>query len=923
MSNNCYIKSIEASEIYNLNYRDGWVKGKYVGMMPDSLTLRKLCTLKGFKTKKIVHKGKNGKEDREKFISNNIINVKFKQNVKSAEQLLPIIDEKLAKINHIIKFYNNKKSKKFEKKLKYQKSLSTYKTLLHSHLDDWKEIKAYDDKTDNDLRHILYNNGFNLFYKDEETGEVKDMIHYRVWQRSSAKSRVGQVLFISDDLCDAIVKWQRLDIPFPKDKKIDFCSLLAYESLVSSSIIDTIKIPAKNIFIVKDIDSRFNWRVDKVIKDENGHLINQSNIVDEVSNCLFDGESLGDKSLFDSNEHIKGKGFALLRNRMFKSAMFNTNLQYFLKCHCPIGIKYKDWQLPDMFNNMVYAKDILLVCTPSSLKALKFSEYVSKKKKKSLQERDIYKYWKKKIAEDDFQFGICKYEKVSGRGTDFNTSIVNQMSYQMLNSIQMKNDDMSTLCNFEKDYLNGIQDDKNIFIEHLKTNANDINSNNMIIDLFNWNPDVLDIEVIRNFKYKQLFNYKEHLKKGKIRLNGDYVTMCGNGLSMLYHTIGKFDVDNPPYNELKNNEISTTQHEYNHEYCCFRNPHTSPSNVYIAKNVKNREYNKYFNATNNIVFVGAIKYPLQDTLSGCDYDSDNFLIINSDTLLSCAHAMLDNKQYRVVLNGIDKSTNKYFIDTKSMADIDGILSESQSNIGTVVNDGQLFMSYYWDELNKTSKKNQLYFDYVQICTVLSAIAIDNAKRHYSIDDIGEEIEYIESKLPKVKKPTFFKYVGKNTKEKKNDKAEKYQSYDSSMEYLQKIIKSISTNRKNERKELYQLLVKPTGYAGRNKDKIFNLSKDMVCELNYIEALFNLCQRSESDEEEKFILKDECLKKYKEKISKLKCDAPTMYEILKGLSKADEDNLQVLNILYHAHKNVFLSCFTTKIAEKSSVNRIVA
>ena len=62
--------------------------------------------------------------------------------------------------------------------------------------------------------------------------------------------------------------------------------------------------------------------------------------------------------------------------------------------------------------------------------------------------------------------------------------------------------------------------------------------------------------------------------------------MIGNPLEMLYHAIGDFDIsDIKPYQQpLKGNEVYTKLFKDKQELTGFRNPHTSPSNVLLAKN---------------------------------------------------------------------------------------------------------------------------------------------------------------------------------------------------------------------------------------------------------------------------------------------------------------------------------------------------
>jgi hypothetical protein len=212
------------------------------------------------------------------------------------------------------------------------------------------------------LREYLYINGFTLRTVNEKTGEIKE-VEYVVYKRSSSKSRSGQCLFIKKSLHKEMINWSRMYLPFQKDMDVDYASLLAYESLVGSSLEDTIVINPNNMLIVDDVDSKFN-QVCNVVRKGAEFLESVTENV-TVSNSLFDGESL-----LDSKYYVEGQAMMLLRNHMFKSAAFNTNIQQFLMDNCPEGIEYDEWQIENMFGEKMFAKDIDSIITPSSLKAL-------------------------------------------------------------------------------------------------------------------------------------------------------------------------------------------------------------------------------------------------------------------------------------------------------------------------------------------------------------------------------------------------------------------------------------------------------------------------------------------------------------------------------------------------------------------------
>ena len=102
-----------------------------------------------------------------------------------------------------------------------------------------------------------------------------------------------------------------------------------------------------------------------------------------------------------------------------------------------------------------------------------------------------------------------------------------------------------------------------------------------------------------------------------------------------------------------------------------------------------------------------------------------------------------------------------------MAKIDNILANSQMYIGQVVNLGQVFMSKYWDCINsgeKDQKKLDKLLQGIDICTVLSEVSIDMAKRLFDVD-IEKQItslnKYLKDSID-TKVPNFFKSVSKNS-----------------------------------------------------------------------------------------------------------------------------------------------------------------
>ena len=148
------------------------------------------------------------------------------------------------------------------------------------------------------LREYLYINGFDVF-NGEET------IHYVRYKRSAGSARDGKCLFVDKRLSPAMEKWDKCGLTISeKSKKFDLASWEAYIALTMSGIIDTIDIKPENILLVDDYISKFKDTVVAVESADNRNLEATEKEV-EISNNIWDGESLLDSSMF--KEICEGK----------------------------------------------------------------------------------------------------------------------------------------------------------------------------------------------------------------------------------------------------------------------------------------------------------------------------------------------------------------------------------------------------------------------------------------------------------------------------------------------------------------------------------------------------------------------------------------------------------------------------------------
>jgi len=897
---NIYINSLEASDLYE-SMQGRPIKNDFIGMIPYSLESIKLREM-GLKVKS----GRNGK-----LKSYDIINVRFKMSVKYYEDITGKYDVEAMRENlsHRIENLENYEGS-FKSEIKKQKYIIQNMSKMVDYLDLIKHERRSKIPI-NDLRELFYQDGFTF-----------NNIEYVIYKRSGAKSRTGQCMFIKKQLKDKAIRWARLGMNLDGlslDDGIDFPSLLAYESLVSSSIIGRIEIDVKNIFVITDVISKFKTDANVVRNNDVGTLSSVFKINHEMESDLFDGQSLLDISYFTGDASEKGS--MLLRNHMFKSNANNTNIQLFLRDMCPLGMDYQKWQLEDMFGNMIYAKDIMLITTPNSVKALKFYKRKGSKAK-------MYEHWKNKIVKDGCLFGVCKFEKKSKRGYHDNGKILNRTSYQILNAMPFTYDEMKVLTKLEVNYISRLKNDDNVYLDYLNENANAMNSNNMLIDIYTVNKNIVNTKQFKNKRGKDINNHLNLVRKGKVRIKGDYCTICQNPKEMLYHTIGLLPHDDnildydrwKDHMELIGNQAHFTLHDYGGEYSVFRNPNTSPSNGLILENIMSMFINKYMNSTDNIIYTNAIKIEINRILSGQDVDSDTVVVFDNKQMLSVTRRCYG--MYNVCDNEVSGKKNNYKVSTYNMAKIDNVLSKSQSVIGQVVNLGQLAMSSYWDEVynNGDGDRAKEILRQVDICTILSEIAIDLAKKMYDVD-FASQIKATNEVLNLGGiKPNFFTFVSQSKIKKGNLKR-----FDTSMDYLFDIMSKIDRVKSKTKPVDMVFILNSKKTVSTKKDKRQMDRVTIVIDKfsNSIKVAFathnkNLILLTREDAKKiRVSMLEDSIYEMKTKLSKYKLTDETVGYIVKRLLTEDARGkydgnsvaLTYLNAIYHINRLGLLDSFT--------------
>lgn len=895
-----YIKSIEAAKIYTHINRDEILYTEYVGMIPFSLELMKLrqAGLVEIRSSKggLQEVTARNRKNTNRILSDDVINIKFDYSVRDADDIIKGMelrkDDRILKINESkLKTKKEKQDEINELEKSYTERISEIKTKAVADPEEWENRVSVDE-----LREQLYQEGFTLEnYKGEK-------VKYVAYKRSSAKSREGECLFIKEQLHDEMVKWSRLSLPFEEGVEVDLAGLMAYESLVGSSIEDLVKIPVDNILLISDVDSKFKRNVNVVQKSPLGLLSREEETT--ISNSLYDGQSL-----LSSEYFTNGRAMMLLRNHMFKSAAFNTNIQQFLMDHKPGGIEFDEWEIEGVVGK-IKAKDVHFITTPSSLKVLKFSKLLGSNE-------DMFIHWKNIVKEDGELFGVCKNEKESKRGRNEQGEIMQRLSYQMVNSLPATKKDIQQLSEFEVNYIDKLKNDNEVFANYLEDTANISNVNAMYVELYKQNPKIANTKIFKDFKKKKIFDYVDEVNRGKIRVVGDYAVLVGNPFEMLLHSIGQLLTDGATEETLQShslvgNQVYSSLFENDEWVVGFRNPHTSPSNILLAQNKHNEQISKYFNLTDNIVAVNAINFELQDLLSGCDYDSDTLLLSNDKTLVKLGEK---SENYKVCVNAVPAKNKVYTLNNKDRYEVDKELAND--NIGKVVNLGQNAQSVYWDAIQtKRDNHEEIIKDMkeaVEIVSVLSTIAIDAAKRAYEIN-IVREINILKSRVDKYKRlnrseikcdPQFFRHTAKK---------EKVTPYETPMDYLVEVFSSLKRGKKTPFIDMWELVNEydengekfKIAEANDNQERsIITIVNEAVSRLNGIYAL-----AGGDDNEEMKTLSNEIMEGLCNSVARRKVEPVTIYAILYHMfnKKSLQEDSYLLNALYITQRKIFVNSF---------------
>lgn len=858
---------------------------KFINSLDCSLDLYKIKDV----YERVYRKHNFSTKIENKEYSNRVINVTFKYSIKKFNRI---------NSNIYIKYGYNKEEiifidgicKKNGKIIGIQTNEKIYNPIDSNELkecgfiynEESKQYEAHNIETVLEVEQIR-----KEIYKD---GFICDGIKFVRLSRSSGSSRVGKCLFIDERLYKMVSKWQNCGITHNKDYEGDLAGWESSISLTSSSIIDTLEINANNILIIDDYDSVFKDKA--VVTKFNTKTQRLESYPDEVeiSNSIWDGQSLMDSSLFNKYSNY---GMLLLRNRFFKSCCFNTNLQQWFVDNNIVDVS--------QLNGYTQAKtiqEIKLVTTPNSIKYLKFG---------SLED------W---LWTLDPMFGVVKHEKP----THYFDGRLVQTHYQLLNTLQLTYEETEELLRPSLEYLSLIKSNPSVLRHHIKfqtkqlTEPAALNSKNDIIyTLLGINEKFSQTKLYYDFRSDLVKSFKKNLRKGHILVKGNYSTLCGNPMEMLKATIGAFDGSSTiPIGTVHNTNFTDGE-----ELLGSRSPHVTIGNILLTKNKINEQINKYFNFTKEIICVNSIKDNLLERLSGSDFDSDNLLLTNNKILIKAAKRNYD--KFLVPTKMVKAIVTKRKFTAECKAELDSKIAVNK--IGEIINLSQELNSKFWDKVNNGisfEKVQELYNDICQL-DVMSNLDIDNAKRENPADNV-KELKLLKQKYEerdsegRYIRPKFFMYLDKD-KGYYDKERKAYKYYDTTMDYVERVINryKLPKHSPNECIPFSEVLLSEKKLEGQvyypQVHRIISLVENTQ---NEIKAIWN---RSSISNSLKFLLSAEKQQSMVEYINGLQFSHKTMWYLLKSIEKKENSHIKKLmfNILFGSPNTAFFEYI--KISQK--------
>ena len=827
-------------------------------------------------------------------------------------------------LSHIKKM--RKDAKDNEEKLQ---RIDEIEAMVEAKKDLYKKISK------DEIRKVFYEEGVPITYEkiDKDTGEIiTETIRYRMLYRNPSKAKQGNCMFIREELYEKAYEWITMGIgPRLPDHNAKIVEISAYAPLSSSAIEGTINITVDNVLILKDQDSFFNTIAD-VVETEDYEVmlrggktetkkrcvVNRKNV--DVKNTLWDG-----MALIETREMPEWcNGMALLRNHFFKACAFRTRIQDFLRDYCvEHNIDYDTYTICDMFGNAHLAKNIKLITTDNAIKWKKFVDLMGN----TLPE--AYKYWCERVKSDNNCWGIVKTDHVSKLGE------VQRMSYQMVNTLPCRKEDIEKISQTSIDYVNLLKSNNDEFEKFLRKNSTAVNHYEMLADLYNWNHDFERSKMWKADKSKIINQYVNKLRQGKITVSGDNLTVCGNPYALLLYTVGE-DWEKDPTLLPEDGVIQVYTRRFdNGEYLCgIRNPHNSANNIGYFKNVIHPLMEKYFEFSDNIMAVNCIHTDIQDRMNGEDFDSDFNFVTNQPEMVEAAR--IAYRDFPTVVNEIPESGLSYDNTMAEYARMDTQMQNAQKAIGGSSDTAQLSQSYYWDKVsrNEYDDECQQYYENTVILAVCAQLAIDGCKKVFAVD-VNDDIKRIRNQpCMKRKKdyPSFIQWthkipVTKNGRERSRedinkDKARIKNRIDKDivcpMNWLQNCLDKIQGAERKNVIDTRNFYIKIPGKANNGQ---MSKIKQLIENYDLSTKKLILLIQDDSENDDYYDLLELKSQEILSELSKLKITKYTMNRLIGvalgidwGVNKqykyqqSSKYTRKILNLMYKTNRTLFLSNF---------------
>lgn len=722
-----------------------------------------------------------------------------------------------------------------------------------------KNKYLYREMSKDEIRLNFYQNGVPVIYrhKNNKTGEILEQkITYRMLYRNASKAKIGQAVFINEDLYEKADDWitmgLRKKLPHDEAKIVE---LAAYSPLVTSTIEDRFYMSLDEVLILDDEESVYHTIAD-VIKSKDYQTYErvvdneatgrekakaiENNILDiygnpiyktiykvqectkkrcvvereevDVVNNVWDGMALIESS-FSPGE---SNGMVLLRNHFFKACAFKVHIQKFFRDYCEENnIDYDSFELVDIFGRKVLAKNIKLITNKDACKWWKFIDLMGNTK------LEAYEYWRNRVEADGSIWGVVKQDHPSKLGDDHE---IQQLSYQAINSLPCSKEDVEKIAQTSVSYVELLKNDNNEFKKFLRKNANEVNHYDMLADLYEWNSDFAQSKMWKQDKSEIINAYVNKLRKGKITVSGDNLVCCGNPYALLLYSVGE-NWESDPTLQPEDGVIQcyTRRFEDGECLCAIRSPHNSQANTGYFKNVRHPLMEKYMDFSKNIIAVNCIHTDVQSRLNGMDFDADSMLVTNQPEMVEAAR--ISYRDYPTAVNAIGQSNKTYKNEMAEYAKMDSLANRAQMGIGLSSNLAQLGLSYYWTRKYygiDDEETQELYHNCIILAT-LAQLLIDGIKRSFEVDALAE-VERIQKSAVMNKTKIVIDASGKKKVERKD------------LPLFMKYIKEIPLT-KNGQERNYSDVKK-------EKKKILDrIDNDILCPMNYLQEILNKIQGS--------------------------------------------------------------------------------